>query len=114
MGRIMLLLAFTLLTAACGNAKFEQAPASTAGVPFEQELAPGLYRVSVTSGGSIGEMDARARMLKRCAEITISQGYTHFDFEDAVEDGTTYLFVIHLTNLPGPDSVSAEHIIETL
>lgn len=66
----------------------------------EMQLAPNVYRLETNAQGALFVGQSGNQTLKRAAELTLKNGYTHFKLEDAgfgtgsqvvgVAPGTTY------------------------
>ena len=69
----------------------------------EQPLAPNRYRVTVSATSEVVPVNVENNLLRRAAELTLRQGYTHFMIGGEDVQRRTYYFPIGDTYLHGPD-----------
>ena len=88
---LSLALAATTLVAACqtGPAYRERGPGDNVGYT-DQRLTENRYRVTFAGGNNVAREEVEDFLLRRAAEVTLENGYSHFVFDARDTNAETY------------------------
>ncbi len=93
-----------MLLSACATAPDPYRPLGASGVGYsDQALGPNRYMVEISGSRAIARDDVERFVLRRAAEVTLQQGYTHFMLSDEDVQASTFLWPGSDTYLHGPD-----------
>jgi hypothetical protein len=93
-----------MLLSACATAPDAYQPLGASGVGYtDQSLGPNRYMVAVSGSHAIARDDVERFVLRRAAEVTLREGYTHFTLSDEDVQASTFLWPGSDMYLHGPD-----------
>jgi hypothetical protein len=93
-----------VLLSACATAPDDYRPLGVSGVGYtDQALGPNRYMVAVSGSRAIARDDVERFVLRRAAEVTLREGYTHFTLTDEDVEASTFFWPGSDTYLHGPN-----------